>query len=89
MTQNYIYKKIDKALSNLGDIYYVYDDLHVYYWNCQLHITFSIFRDFAKRNVERYLKAHGITFTSHNATRGGYLGGGRYREFTSYTIDLV
>lgn len=68
--------------------YYDWDDCHVYYWNHDLWLRFSVFNAFALRKVISYLNAKKIAYTEDKCTRGGYLGGGEFRKFTSINIRL-
>lgn len=86
MTSNYIYKCINEALKKHFVTYYEFDGLHVYRNENLVTVDFDVFKAFAIRRVLSYLDTKKIPYTQRKCCRGGYLGGGEYREFTLISI---
>lgn len=86
MTSDYIYKRVEKALLGRYAWYYHVDGLHVYYFGKHFSMYLDVFSEKVLQEITRYLDKHGYQYTTNKASRGGYLGGGIYREFTGITI---
>lgn len=87
MTENYIRHLVRKTLSNYcGEPYWNWDDIFIHKAKNLCLVSFNIFNPYDVPRVERFLRGRHIAFTTTNGCRGGYLGGGNYREFTSFNI---